>query len=221
MSLSRSRLATLAAIVMALSMVPRAQEAPAAEETPAPAQARADQEKPPPPPPAPPPGRPAAPRAEAPPPPPAPPQPPPAMNVKVDLTITDQSGSNAPIVKTLSLVQASGFNGAIRTRNVVHVPPAKAEPGTVMVAGPHFESLPLNVDARPDVLDLQGGKIRLHLQLNYSTLGASTDKGPRNSEVTKDIRVVLENGKPLIVSQSADAASDRKVTVEVKATILK
>lgn len=145
------------------------------------------------------------------------------MNVKVDLTITDQSGSNAPIVKTLSLVQASGFNGAIRTRNVVHVPAPKADAGTMTPPsfGPTFESLPLNIDARPDVLDLQTGKIRLHLQLNYSTLGASTDKGPRNSEVTKDIRVVLENGKPLIISQSADAASDRKVTVEVKATILK
>ena len=32
---------------------------------------------------------------------------------------------------------------------------------------------------------------------------------------------MLENGKPLIVSQSADAATDRKVTVELKATILR
>jgi hypothetical protein len=33
--------------------------------------------------------------------------------------------------------------------------------------------------------------------------------------------VILQNGKPLIISQSADPVSDRKVVVEVKATILK
>jgi hypothetical protein len=31
---------------------------------------------------------------------------------------------------------------------------------------------------------------------------------------------LLENGKPLLVTQSADPISDRKVTVEVKATIV-
>ena len=32
---------------------------------------------------------------------------------------------------------------------------------------------------------------------------------------------MLEDGKPLVISQSADPATDRKVKVEVKATILR
>jgi hypothetical protein len=33
--------------------------------------------------------------------------------------------------------------------------------------------------------------------------------------------LILESGKPTVVSQAADPSSDRKITVEVTATILK
>jgi hypothetical protein len=33
--------------------------------------------------------------------------------------------------------------------------------------------------------------------------------------------VILDDGKPMIVAQSADPVSDRQVTVEVRAAILK
>jgi hypothetical protein len=49
-----------------------------------------------------------------------------------------------------------------------------------------------------------------------SALGTLT-----RTEIRQNLRVVLENGKPLMVSQSADPVGDRKVTVEVTATILK
>ena len=35
------------------------------------------------------------------------------------------------------------------------------------------------------------------------------------------LSVILESGKPMIVSQAADPTSDRKITVEITATILK
>jgi hypothetical protein len=35
------------------------------------------------------------------------------------------------------------------------------------------------------------------------------------------LSVILESGKPMVVSQAADPTSDRKITVEVTATILK
>ena len=35
------------------------------------------------------------------------------------------------------------------------------------------------------------------------------------------LSLILESGKPTIVSQAADPTSDRKITVEVTATILK
>jgi uncharacterized protein YlzI (FlbEa/FlbD family) len=39
--------------------------------------------------------------------------------------------------------------------------------------------------------------------------------------VNQSLTVLLENGKSLLVTQSADPVSDRKVTVEVKATIVR
>ena len=59
--------------------------------------------------------------APAPPPaPPAPPRAPPvrrlgqAVNVKVDVTITDQSGKASPLRKTLTVVTADGLNGRVQ-----------------------------------------------------------------------------------------------------------
>ena len=43
----------------------------------------------------------------------------------------------------------------------------------------------------------------------------------RPSGVNQSQTVVLQSGKPLIISQAADPVSDRKVVVEVKATVLK
>ena len=40
-------------------------------------------------------------------------------------------------------------------------------------------------------------------------------------QIRDAVTMILESGKPLIVAQSADPVSDRQVTVEVKATILR
>ena len=39
--------------------------------------------------------------------------------------------------------------------------------------------------------------------------------------INESLSVILEDGKPMLISQSADPVTDRKVKVEVKATILK
>ncbi len=39
--------------------------------------------------------------------------------------------------------------------------------------------------------------------------------------IQENLSVNLDDGKPLVVAQSADPVSDRQVTVEVRATILK
>ena len=64
----------------------------------------------------------------------------------------------------------------------------------------------INVDARPQILST--GNIRVTLSLEYQA-------------ISQQITVVVESGKPLIVTQTADPLSDRKVTVEMRATILK
>ena len=40
-------------------------------------------------------------------------------------------------------------------------------------------------------------------------------------QIRDAVTMILESGKALIVAQSADPVSDRQVTVEVKATILR
>ena len=85
-----------------------------------------------------------------------------------------------------------------------------------------YGGAPLNVDARPTVT--QDGRISLELTIEYaqgrnSEVEANSDKIVQVS-INESLTALLENGKPLLVTQSADPISDRKVTVEVKATIV-
>jgi hypothetical protein len=106
-------------------------------------------------------------------------------NVQIELTISDQVGTQTPEKKPL-VVQ-------------------------------------LDVDARP--LVSVDGPIQLELTLNYAPPGlqaAERDNSkPRPTNINQSLTVVLQSGKPLIVSQAADPVSERKVVVEVKATVLK
>lgn len=131
-----------------------------------------------------------------------------AVNIKVDLTVTEQQAGAAQTPKVVSVIVADGGLGRVRS--------SRPQPGL---------SSGLNIDARPKIVE-KGSKVRLALEFNYDIRGES--KSPIAEPVfggalslQESITVILENGKPLIVSQSADPQSDRKVTVEVKATIMK
>ena len=130
-------------------------------------------------------------------------------NVQIELTLSDQAGTQAPEKKTVSMIVSSGNWGKIRS--VGNVRPQNDAPFVV----------DLNVDARPYVS--VDGPIQLELTLVYSPPGGA-DKDtlkPRPTGINQSLTVVLQSGKPLIVSQAADPVSDRKVIVEVKATVLK
>jgi hypothetical protein len=81
-----------------------------------------------------------------------------------------------------------------------------------------------NVDAKPI---LTQDRIRLDLSISYDAPDtpqpgtASTTEKPWTTTLQESMGVIVENGKPTVISQSADPRTDRKVTVEVKATILK
>jgi hypothetical protein len=148
------------------------------------------------------------------------------VNVKVDVTITDQSGSTAPVTKTLSVIVADRENGSIRSFAVVPMLRRIVAAGPSGTVAPNVvwdnQELPLNVDVKPEFID--NNRVKVRFVLNYRTAAEpkGTDGEPiRKSEVTENVVLILENGKPMVVSQSADAASDRKVTVELKATILR
>ena len=132
-------------------------------------------------------------------------------NVQVELTLTDQISNTAPEKKTVSMIVSSGSWGKIRSAG--NSRPAPETPVIVQ----------LDVDARPFVS--VEGPIQLELTLNYSPPGAQTpdaDNGrARRTSINQSLTVVLQSGKPLVITQAADPVNDRKVFVEVKATVLK
>jgi hypothetical protein len=84
---------------------------------------------------------------------------------------------------------------------------------TVMGSGPI-----LNVDVTPETL--ANSRVRVRLGLEYRPGSMESDKGSP-LHINERVSFVLEDGKPLVVSQTPDPASDRTVKVELKATILK
>ena len=82
----------------------------------------------------------------------------------------------------------------------------------------------LNVDARPMLAP--NDAIQLELTVEYRPL---TDRKindlqqqpPPAANLNQSLSVVLQNAKSLVVSQAADPLTDRKIVVEVKATVLK
>lgn len=132
-------------------------------------------------------------------------------NVQVELTLTDQLGTNPAEKKTVSMIVTTGTLGKVRTA------------GTIRPQGDAPYPVMLNVDARPFVS--VEGTVQLEVTLEYYPLkgGGEEKEGAkqRPSGINQSQTVVLQSGKPLIISQAADPISDRKVIVEVKATILK
>ena len=132
-------------------------------------------------------------------------------NVQIELTLTDQLGANPAEKKTVSMIASSGSWGKVRST------------GTIRPEGDSPYAVVLNVDARPYVS--VDGPVQLELTFEYVPLKSTGDvkEGARQrpSGINQSQTVILQSGKPLVVSQAADPISDRKVVVEVKATILK
>jgi hypothetical protein len=139
------------------------------------------------------------------------------VNVRVDLKIRAQRGSATPVEKILALV-VIGDDSRTAVRTASSVPFPVGGSGNFQ-----YRDLSLNADVRAIV---GGRRIRVALSLDYNfaiqaTEGEGRGAGPTTSSVRNEIRAVLEDGKALVVSDQVDAASDYRVTVEAKATILR
>ena len=134
-------------------------------------------------------------------------------NVKVDLTISDQTGNGPVEKKQVTLIAAEESWGKIRTN-------AATKAQDITAGGP-VTPIRLNVDARPFLNS--SGAIQLELTIDYNPLGVMTKDTAqlRPTEINQSMTIVLQSGKPMIVSQAADPVTDRKIIVEVVATILK
>jgi hypothetical protein len=130
-------------------------------------------------------------------------------NVKVELTISDQRSGGPAVKKTITVLTADGMTGLIRSS------------AQYMNVG----EVPLNVDALPDILE--GGKVRLHLNVQYDlppseqALANLKTGTLTRTQIHESLGLILDSGKPIVAAQSADPVSDRQVTIEVTATILK
>ncbi|MGE5245856.1 MAG: hypothetical protein ACM3SQ_16665 [Betaproteobacteria bacterium] len=131
------------------------------------------------------------------------------MNVRIELTITDQRSGGAPVKKTVTMVTADDMTGLIRT-------------GAQYL---NMGEIPLNVDASP--LILPDGKIRLRLTVQYDlppseeSLANLKTGSLTRTQIHESLGLILESGKPIVAAKSADPVGDRQVTIEVGATILK
>lgn len=163
---------------------------------------------------APPPGK----EAETPRPAARPTEPPQLVNVRIELTILDQMGSGEPSKKLVTMNVADRANAYIRTNGRV---PTKEG----------WREVTINVDARPTVLRAKEGSVQVDLGLEYRPALAGIPAGTPSSGQAdasasltgsnERINTILESGKPLLISQAADPSSDRRISVEMKATILK
>jgi hypothetical protein len=131
---------------------------------------------------------------------------------------------NVRLRKVITMVVADRQSGSIRSKGVVKIPAEPPSAGTTYVGMAPYRDVTINVDAHPMLLRSPDGNIRVDLGLEYQPTigggkGASTEPGTSN--LNERISVIVEPGKPLTISQAADPASDRRISVELKATILR
>jgi hypothetical protein len=118
------------------------------------------------------------------------------VNIRIELTIVDQRGDTTTPPKTVTMLVEDRQNARIRSSR---------------------GNATLNVDGRPEIL--REGKIRVMLSLEYSPQDGPDRASPM--PIQESVTALLEDGKSLVVSQSADPSGDRKVRLELKATIVK
>jgi hypothetical protein len=129
-------------------------------------------------------------------------------NIRVELTITDQAGPGEPAKRTVSMIVADRRAGSVRSG------------GQVQTSSGRFD-VTLNVDATPAIL--RDGLMRLELALEYAPRPGSDNasSGEGRARLNERLTLMVESGKPLAISQASDPTSDRKISVELTATLLK
>jgi glucose/arabinose dehydrogenase len=143
------------------------------------------------------------------------------VNIRIEVSITDQTGSNTPARKVVSMIAGDRQSTNIRSNASV---PVRTNPDPKGPTNYSYRNVTINVDARPVLLQKDSNKISVSFGLEYLPKtggGGAEELEPGMSQLTERLGLILESGKPMIVSQAADPISDRKITVEVTATILK
>lgn len=140
----------------------------------------------------------------------------PFVNVRLDLTILDQVATGAPARKTVTMYIADRSGANVRTTGRI-------------LTREGWRDVLINVDARPTVMRGKNEAVRVELGLEYRPMAAQSSPAPSNmleanvqpTALKQNVVTILDNGKPILISQAADPSSDRRISVELKATIEK
>jgi hypothetical protein len=143
------------------------------------------------------------------------------INIRIDATVTESRGEQVLGRKVISVTLVDGENGAVRSSAMVPINQSndgpKAWPGD-------FQRVPLNMDAMVRLRDDNRVHARVTLDYNRGSVDigeSGAGRAARENFIRQSVSVILDNGRPLIVAQSADPEGDRRVTLELKATVLK
>jgi hypothetical protein len=120
------------------------------------------------------------------------------QNVRLDIKISDTVNPDGG--KTVTFVCTDRNSGQVRSQS-----------GDGLI----------NIDAKPTVR--ADGRIWVQLTIEYrpelTTQQTQQSGSSRVAGFSESLSVVVVDGKPLVASQSADPRSDRKVSVEITATV--
>jgi glucose/arabinose dehydrogenase len=144
------------------------------------------------------------------------------VNIRIEVSITDQSGNSPAAKKVVTMIASDRQPTNVRSSASVPVANKTGSGSPVMTYG--YKTVQINVDARPAILQKDPNKVSVNFGLEYLPTSRVTDQEGAEPGLTswnERLSVILESGKPMIISQAADPTSDRKITVEITATILK
>jgi hypothetical protein len=142
------------------------------------------------------------------------------VNIRIDATITESRAEQPLGRKVISVTLRDGDTGSVRSSALVPQPKFGGPPD----AQGSLTRAPLNMDATVFLRDSGRVLARVTLEYNRGSVEIGDSGGQRAafaSGIRQSVSVMLENGKPLVVAQSADPEGDRRVTLELKATLLK
>jgi hypothetical protein len=139
--------------------------------------------------------------------------------VRFDVVITDDNGAGKVLTKTVTLnliVSANAVESGIGQIR------SSARPGgSPMIQSPDGKSvvpldLNLNVDiTRPRLMS--GNRIRVPIAVEYRPYSAEP-KSPM-ATVRASVDMLMDHGRKIVISRSADPVTDRKIVIEVTPTI--
>lgn len=135
------------------------------------------------------------------------------VNVRLTLAITDETGAGDPVRKTITLLLADGGSGRVRSSN--H-----------QIIGIPARSFVVTLNADAFIGRIDGDNVQADITVEYSpgTSGeaaAGTPAEQRGTPLSQSVSVWLTNGTPTVIVEASDPMSDRKVTLEATATILR